>query len=233
MISALRNGAYGAGIRAGPTADASIAMNMRYQPPYFDFEICGVKRKLPFVKIKEDLALASFCIVSDTELVQAVAPHLVAKLPEVDVLLTAEAKGIILTYEMSRLMGMKDFVVARKHKKPYMQNVLEANVFSITTQAKQTLYLDGCDVEKLRGKRVAIVDDVIATGESLTALETLAELAQANIVTRAAVLAELDSVYRDDIVYLKEHYVFTPNEDGTFTPIECETKKRLRESGSL
>ena len=200
---------------------------------YFDFEICGVKRKLPFVKIKEDLALASFCIVSDTELVQAVAPHLVAKLPEVDVLLTAEAKGIILTYEMSRLMGMKDFVVARKHKKPYMQNVLEANVFSITTQAKQTLYLDGCDVEKLRGKRVAIVDDVIATGESLTALETLAELAQANIVTRAAVLAELDSVYRDDIVYLKEHYVFTPNEDGTFTPIECETKKRLRESGSL
>ena len=206
---------------------------MRYQPPYFDFEICGVKRKLPLVKIKEDLALASFCIVSDTELVQAVAPHLVAKLPEVDVLLTAEAKGIILTYEMSRLMGMKDFVVARKHKKPYMQNVLEANVFSITTQAKQTLYLDGCDVEKLRGKRVAIVDDVIATGESLTALETLAELAQANIVTRAAVLAELDSVYRDDIVYLKEHYVFTPNEDGTFTPIECETKKRLRESGSL
>lgn len=206
---------------------------MRYQPPYFDFEICGVKRKLPFVKIKEDMALASFCIVSDTELVQAVAPHLVEKMPEVDVLLTAEAKGIILTYEMSRLMGMKDFVVARKHKKPYMQNVLEANVFSITTQAKQTLYLDGCDVEKLRGKRVAIVDDVIATGESLTALEKLAELAEAHIVTRAAVLAELDSVYRDDIVYLKEHYVFTPNEDGTFTPIECETKKRLREAGLL
>ena len=206
---------------------------MRYQPPYFDFEICGVKRKLPFVKIKEDMALASFCIVSDTELVQAVAPHLVEKMPEVDVLLPAEAKGIILTYEMSRLMGMKDFVVARQHKKPYMQNVLEANVFSITTKAKQTLYLDGCDVEKLRGKRVAIVDDVIATGESLAALEKLAELAEAHIVTRAAVLAELDSVYRDDIVYLKEHYVFTPNEDGTFTPIECETKKRLREAGLL
>lgn len=206
---------------------------MRYQPPYFDFEICGVKRKLPFVKIKEDMALASFCIVSDTELVQAVAPSLVAKLPEVDVLLTAEAKGIILTYEMSRLMGMKDFVVARKHKKPYMQNVLEAKVFSITTQAEQTLYLDGCDVEKLRGKRIAIIDDVIATGESLAALEKLAELAGANIVTRAAVLAELDSVYRNDIVFLKEHYVFTPNEDGTFTPIECETKKRLRDAGAL
>lgn len=203
---------------------------MRYQPPYFDFEICGVKRKLPFVKTKEDLALASFCIVSDTELVRAVAPSLVKKLPEVDVLITAEAKGIILTYEMSRLMGMKDFVVARKHNKPYMQNVLEAKVCSITTQTEQTLYLDGCDVEKIRGKRVAIIDDVIATGESLAALEKLAELAGARIVTRAAVLAELDSVYREDIVFLKEHFVFTPNEDGTFTPIECETKKRLREA---
>ena len=100
------------------------------------------------------MALASFCIVSDTELVQAVAPKLAEKLPEVDILLTAEAKGIILTYEMSRLLG-KEFVVARKNKKPYMQNVLEANVYSITTQKKQTLYLDGCDVEKIKGKRVA------------------------------------------------------------------------------
>lgn len=206
---------------------------MRYNPPYFDFEICGVKRKLPFVKIKDDMALASFCIVSDTELVAAVAPCLAAKLPEVDVLITAEAKGIILTYEISRLLGMKEFVVARKHKKPYMQNVLEANVFSITTQAKQTLYLDGCDVEKIRGKRVAIIDDVIATGESLAALEKLVELADGHIVTRAAVLAELDSVYREDIIFLKEHYVFTPNEDGTFTPIECETRKRLRREQEL
>lgn len=197
---------------------------MRYQPPYFDFEICGIKRQLPFVKIRDDLALASFCIASDTELVQAVAPELVKRLPEVDVLLTAEAKGIILTYEISRLLDMKGFVLARKHKKPYMQNVLEATVYSITTQARQTLYLDGCDVDKLRGKRVAIIDDVFATGNSLTALEKLATLSGANIVARAAVLAELDSVGRSDIIYLKEHYVFTPNADGTFTPIETKKK---------
>lgn len=206
---------------------------MRYNPPTFDFEICGVKRQLPFVKIKDDMALASFVIASDTELVQAVAPELVKCLPECDVLLTAEAKGIILTYEISRLLGMKGFVMARKSRKPYMQNVLEANVYSITTQAKQTLYLDGCDVERLRGKRVAIIDDVIATGESLAALEKLATLAGANIVAKAAVLAELDSVFREDIIYLKEHYVFTPNDDGTFTPIETDEKKRRREAGLL
>lgn len=66
---------------------------MRYHPPHFDFEICGVKRQLPFVKIKDNMALASFCIVSDTELVQAVAPKLAEKLPEVDNFADGRSQG--------------------------------------------------------------------------------------------------------------------------------------------
>ncbi len=187
---------------------------------YFDFEIMGLKRKLPFVKIGENLALASFVVLSDTELIQTVAPELMKRLPEVDVLMTAEAKGICLTYEISRLMGMKDFVVARKSRKPYMQNPISHSVFSVTTQKEQTLWLDGCEAEKIRGKRVALIDDVIATGESIEAIESLARAAGANVVARAAILAELQSVHRKDIIYLKEHYVFRPNPDGTYTPLD-------------
>lgn len=186
---------------------------------YFDFELYGVKRKLPYVKIREDLALASFVVVSDVELVRAAAPHLVEKLPPVDLLMTAEAKGICLAYEMSRLMNLPRFVVARKSRKPYMQNPLSHKVVSITTQKEQTLYLDGCDAELLRGKRVALVDDVIATGESIAAIEELAKAAGATVAARAAILAELDAVHREDIIYLKEHYVFRPNADGSFTPL--------------
>ena len=187
---------------------------------YFDFEILGLKRKLPFVKIGDNLALASFVVLSDTELIQTVAPELVKRLPEVDVLMTAEAKGICLTYEMSRLMGMKDFVVARKSHKPYMQNAISHSVFSVTTQKEQTLWLDGCEAEKIKGKRVALIDDVIATGESIEAIESLARAAGANVVARAAILAELQSVHRKDIIFLKEHYVFRPNPDGTYTPLD-------------
>lgn len=43
------------------------------------------------------------------------------------------------------------------------------------------------------------------------------------MVARAAILAELESVHRKDIIYLKEHYVFRPNPDGTLTPIESLT----------
>ena len=187
---------------------------------YFDFEICGVERKLPYVKIKENLALASFVCLSDTELVGAVAPKLVERLPEVDYLMTAEAKGMCLTYEMSRLMGMKEFIVARKSCKPYMQNPMECTVYSITTQAKQTLYLNGCDAEKIKGKRGALIDDVIATGDSIRALEELAKKAGAEVVTKAAILAELETTKRKDVIFLKEHYVFRPNPDGTYTPLE-------------
>lgn len=187
---------------------------------YFDFEIMGVHRKLPYVQVADNLVLASFVCLSDTELVSTVAPRLVKRLPEVDYLMTAEAKGISLCYEMSRLMGMKDFIVARKSCKPYMQNALSHTLTSITTQKEQTLWLDGCDVEKIRGKRIALIDDVIATGESLQAIENLATEAGAQVVARAAILAELESVHRKDIIYLKEHYVFRPNPDGTFTPIQ-------------
>lgn len=187
---------------------------------YFDFEICGLTRKLPYVQISDKLGLASFVCLSDTELVQTVAPELVKRLPEVDYLMTAEAKGICLTYEMSRIMGMKEFIVARKSRKPYMVNPVSHHVFSVTTQKDQTLWLDGCDADKIRGKRVALIDDVIATGESLAAIESLAQTAGANVVARAAILAELGAVNRKDIIYLKKHYVFRVNPDGSFTPIK-------------
>lgn len=186
---------------------------------FLDTEICGLTRKLPYVQISDKLVLASFVCLSDTELVQTVAPELVKRLPEVDYLMTAEAKGICLTYEMSRIMGMKEFIVARKSRKPYMVNPVSHHVFSITTQKDQTLWLDGCDADKIRGKRVAQIDDVIATGESLAAIESLAQTAGANVVARAAILAELGAVNRKDIIYLKEHYVFRVNPDGSFTPI--------------
>ena len=42
---------------------------------YFDFEIMGLKRKLPFVNVGDNLVLASFVVLSDTELIRTVAPR--------------------------------------------------------------------------------------------------------------------------------------------------------------
>jgi adenine phosphoribosyltransferase len=169
----------------------------------YNIEVAGVKRKLPVIKISNDLSIASFVILGDTEMVCASAIEIVKRLPEVDVLVTAEAKGIPLAFEISRLLKMKKYIVARKSIKPYMDSPIIDEVVSITTQKKQLLVLDEQDALDIKGKRVALIDDVISTGESLSAIERLVESVGGIIVARAAILAEGDASDRDDIIFLK------------------------------
>lgn len=138
----------------------------------------------------------------DVELTVKAAEEILKKCPKYDVLVTAEAKGIPLCYEMARQSGKK-YVVARKSKKLYMRNPIHIDVKSITTARIQDLYLSQEDYEYLNGKKVLIVDDVISTGESLTAIETLVAKAGGNTAGRACVLAEGDAAKRDDIIFLE------------------------------
>jgi len=174
----------------------------------YTLEVAGVTRELPIMPIAENLSIASFVILGDTELVTAAAPLLAEKLPEVDVLITAEAKGIPLIFEVSRVLRMKKYYVARKSTKPYMDSPLINEVESITTQKKQILCLDGADAREIAGKRVAIIDDVISTGKSLQAIEDLVVQAGGNVVARAAILAEGDAAKRTDILFLQELPLF-------------------------
>ena len=70
---------------------------------------------------------------------------------------------------------------------------------------------DECD--KLSGKRILIVDDVISTGESVAALVQLVESVGGETVGKFAVLAEGEAADRDDITYLEYLPLF--NADGT------------------
>ena len=79
---------------------------------------------------------------------------------------------------------------------------------SITNDAAQTLRLGREEGDQIRGKNVLIVDDVISTGESLAAVVALADKFDANIVAKAAVLAEGDAAERDDIVFLEKLPLF-------------------------
>ena len=170
--------------------------------------IAGLERNLPLCPISDTLQIGAFVIFGDPELATACALELNARCPEHDVLITAESKGIPLVCEMARLQGNKRYVLARKGKKLYMKNVFSVEVRSITTDHKQQLFLDGADAEYLRGKRVVIVDDVISTGESLRALETLVTNAGGVIAGRMAILAEGEAAQRSDIIFLEKLPLF-------------------------
>lgn len=175
----------------------------------YTLEVAGLIRELPIVELTENLSIASFVILGDTELVVNAAPFLAKKIPEAEVLVTAEAKGIPLIYELSKVLNMKKYYVARKSTKPYMDNPLINEVVSITTQKKQLLCLDQKDALEIKNKRVAIIDDVISTGESIKALEELIEKAGGQVVAKAAILAEGTATEREDIIYLGKLPLFT------------------------
>lgn len=174
----------------------------------YNLKIAGLTRELPIIPINEEISIASFVILGDTELVCKVAPLLIEKLPPFDVLVTAEAKGIPLAFEISRILGM-NYIVARKSVKAYMDNPITEEVNSITTQKTQIVCLDGDDVEQVKGKRIVIVDDVISTGESVAAVERLINKAGGEVVAKIAILAEGDAAKRPDIIFLEELPVFS------------------------
>ena len=171
----------------------------------YKINIAGCDRELPICPIDDHMDIAGFVMFSDVEITERTAQALMEKCPEHDV--TAESKGIPLAYEMARI-GCRNYVVARKGIKAYMEDPIHVEVKSITTDHGQKLYLSKADCENLKGKRILIVDDVISTGESLQAIERLVEKAGGEIVAKAAILAEGDAAKRSDIIFLEELPLF-------------------------
>lgn len=169
----------------------------------YTLKIAGLERELTLCPLNDELSIGAFVIFGDVELTCACARELLKIAPEHDIMITSESKGIPLIHEMARQAGVNTYVLARKMQKAYMSDIFSCEVNSITTAKKQTLYLDGKDAAAMRGKRVLIVDDVISTGESLRAIETLVEHAGGNIVGKMAILAEGEAKDRKDIQYLE------------------------------
>lgn len=156
-------------------------------------------------------SVALLNLLGDTALTEAAAEELVKRLPHgVQTLVTPEVKAVPLAHAMSVRSGLP-YVVARKTEKPYMVGAIKKSVVSITTGKPQLLVIDGADVEKLRGKRVAIVDDVVSTGGTLGGLVEILDEIGATVVATMVVFTEGDE--REGVVALG-HLPLFPAELG-------------------
>ena len=166
-----------------------------------DFD--GFKAELPILPLPSGINIAFFNLHGDNELTEHCAKLLAKQLDDCDVVLTADSKGLQLAHCVSRELGQRYYAVARKSKKLYVQDGIEVTIeASITTGKEQKLYLSKHDTDLLKGKKVAIVDDVVSTGASLTGLEALVEKAGGILHKKAFVLAEGDAAKREDIIFL-------------------------------
>ncbi|MEN2982610.1 MAG: phosphoribosyltransferase family protein [Thermus sp.] len=174
----------------------------------YPVEIAGVRRDLPIVQVGPDVAVALLNLLGDTELTEAAAEALAQRLPpEVETLVTPEVKAVPLAHALSRVTG-RPYVVARKTEKPYMINPVSRQVLSITTGKPQLLVLDGADIPLIRGRRVAIVDDVVSTGSTLSGLRELIESVGGQVVAVLAVFTE--GTPRQDVIALGHLPLFKP-----------------------
>jgi len=154
------------------------------------------------------VSVALLNLLGDTMLTEAAASELVKLLPAgVEAFVTPEVKAVPLAHAMSVRSGVP-YVVVRKTEKPYMVGSVKRSVLSITTGRPQDLVIDGADVGKLQGRKVAIVDDVVSTGGTLTGLTELLAEVGAEVVATMVVFTEGDT--RGDVIALGHLPLFPP-----------------------
>jgi len=178
--------------------------------PTHTVHVGSESRELPIVNVGP-VSVALLNLLGDTRLTEAAADVLAARVPAgVEVLVTPEVKSVPLAHAISVRTGLP-YVVVRKTHKPYMVGPISRTVNSITTGKPQDLVIDGADVPRLRGRAIAVVDDVVSTGATLTALTELLADVDARVVATLVVFTEGEA--RDDVVAIG-HLPLYPAEAG-------------------
>ncbi|HKZ05469.1 MAG TPA: phosphoribosyltransferase family protein [Methylomirabilota bacterium] len=109
-----------------------------------------------------------------------------------DTVVCSESKAVGMVQVLVESFGLDRYVVLRKGLKNYMprrpRSPLVEEAASITTAGAQSLVLDPLDLPLVEGRRVLLVDDVVATGGTVRAACRLLGRAGATVAATATVL---------------------------------------------
>lgn len=183
---------------------------------FYTSEICGLVRHLPIRQVDDGLWIASNhqLVLCDVEFIEVAGRNLASYIKEYkpDCLFTAESKSLPLVYETAKNLRHKVIAIARKGRKSYMDYFVEEEVKSITTSEYQKLVLDRENIERIRTKRVCIIDDVVSTGGTMNALKDLVSKSEGKVVCEAAVWLE-GPWYNENLIYLATLPIFVNEEN--------------------
>jgi adenine phosphoribosyltransferase len=149
--------------------------------------------ELPLVALSDELTIAllisvdmgvAFSETAGRELAELMRPA------EPDIVVSVATMGIPLAIEASRALGLDDYVILHKTPKIHLGESWAEPVFSITTDKPQKLRMDPARVGAVRGRRVAVVDDVISTGASLSSALRLVRRMEAEPVVIGTMMTE-------------------------------------------
>jgi adenine/guanine phosphoribosyltransferase-like PRPP-binding protein len=159
----------------------------------YNVDIAGEAVTLPIVPVNQRLAISLLMVIDmGVHFGERIGKALALKLGPLkpDIVVGAATLGIPVVIEVSRALGLDQYVIAQKSPKIHLADALVEELQSVTSAGKQRLMLDRRAVPLLAGRRVAVVDDVVATGSSLAATLKLVRAAGANVVGAGVILTE-------------------------------------------
>ena len=170
-------------------------------PRTYSVEVGSQHVELPLVPLGDDLTLAllitvdmglQFMTTAGEELAEILRPY------NVDIVATVATMGIPVAIEVTRALGLDQYVILHKTPKIHLADAVREPVRSITTDADQQLLFNRVRISDVQGKRVAIVDDVISTGASTGAALRLLRSVGADVVAIGTLVTEA-SVWRTSL----------------------------------
>ncbi|MGC1420601.1 MAG: phosphoribosyltransferase family protein [Acidimicrobiales bacterium] len=148
---------------------------------------------LPVVSLNDSIALAllitvdmgvEFMSTAGRELADILRPY------DVDIVATVATMGIPVVVEVTRHLGLDQYVILHKTPKIHLADAVSEPVRSITTDVDQRLLFDRARIKDVAGRRVALVDDVISTGASTGASLRLLRGVGAEVVAIGTLVTE-------------------------------------------
>ncbi len=128
-------------------------------------------------RIRRGLSIAFLPVFGDKELIIHAASILAQFLPKKATLIAApEAGGIAIAHQLAIESGLP-YIIVRKRLPPGISKGIQVPVRSVLSTKGEALMLPPEDVGAVVGQQVAIVDDVVSTGDTVSALAEIINIA--------------------------------------------------------
>jgi adenine phosphoribosyltransferase len=125
----------------------------------YTVDIAGEPITLPIVPINQKLAISLLMVIDmGVQFGELIGKALAAKLGPLkpDIIVGAATLGIPVVIEVSRALGLDQYVIAQKSPKIHLADALIQEVQSVTSSGKQRLMLDRRAVPLLAKRRVRL-----------------------------------------------------------------------------
>ena len=154
-----------------------------------DFQV-----ELPLLDIGGGFCIYSFDMTGESMWNRVSARELAKKLKGIDFdgIVTVQTKSCGLAQALTTELDLPDYLELRKSRKSFMIDPKGISVQSITTAAKQELWIGKEKYSRFTGKKMLFLDDVVSTGGTIDAVLQLAKEIGIEITAAACAILEGD-----------------------------------------